>query len=51
MTGLMQSVPDDPETCVIVESTANGVGNAFHKLWQLATDPEIESEWIGLFFA
>lgn len=51
MTGLMQSVPDDPKTSVIVESTANGVGNAFHKLWQLATDPEIESDWIGLFFA
>jgi hypothetical protein len=30
MGGLMQSVPDDPDTAVIIESTANGVGGDFH---------------------
>ena len=37
MTGLMQAVPDDPGTMVIVESTANGLGGYFYELWQAAT--------------
>lgn len=51
MTGLMQVVPDDPDTCVIIESTANGVGDDFHRRWKEATDPTSTSEWIALFFA
>ena len=51
MLGLMQSVPDDPDTAVIIESTGNGKGGEFYRLWQLANDPTAESEWIAFFFA
>lgn len=34
--GVLQAVPNEPETEVILESTANGVGNLFHTLWQEA---------------
>jgi hypothetical protein len=50
MTGLMQTVPDDPESIVIIESTANGKGGDFYQRWQEATDPSSGSEWIPLFF-
>ena len=30
-TGLLQSIPDDNDTEIIFESTANGMGNMFHK--------------------
>lgn len=32
--GVLQAVPDAPGTEVILESTANGVGNFFHQKWQ-----------------
>jgi hypothetical protein len=51
MTGLMQSVPDDSGTTVIVESTANGIGGPFYDLWQRANDPQEKGEWEPLFFA
>lgn len=51
MTGLMQSVPDDPGTTIIVESTANGIGGPFHELWTRANDPKECGDWIPLFFA
>lgn len=34
--GIMQAVPDVPGTEIILESTANGVGNYFHQQWQKA---------------
>lgn len=34
--GIMQAVPDAPGTEIILESTANGVGNYFHQMWQNA---------------
>lgn len=34
MAGLGQAVPDEPGTEVILETTANGVGNPFHQRWQ-----------------
>jgi hypothetical protein len=34
--GVVQTVPDLPETEIILESTANGVGNEFHTRWQEA---------------
>lgn len=34
--GIMQAVPDAPGTEIILESTANGVGNYFHQAWQKA---------------
>ena len=36
LAGMLQAVPLAPGTEVILESTANGVGNVFHKLWQEA---------------
>ncbi len=51
LTGLLQTMPDDPDTCAVLETTANGVGNPFHVLWERAVDTAIESEWIAEFFA
>lgn len=51
MTGLMQSVPDDQDTTVIVESTANGIGGPFYELWMRASDPATRSDWRAVFFA
>ena len=33
MLGLLQAVPDQPNTMVVLESTANGVGDWFHEMW------------------
>ena len=35
-TGVMQAIPLALETEVILESTANGIGNVFHEQWVLA---------------
>lgn len=51
MTGLLQCVPDDAGTTIIVESTANGLGGAFYELWQKASDPASKSDWAAVFFA
>jgi hypothetical protein len=45
--GILQAVPDSPDTEVILESTANGVGNYFHQQWQKAEAGE--SEFIAIF--
>jgi hypothetical protein len=45
--GIMQAVPDVSGTEVFIESTANGVGNWFHRQWQLAESGQ--SEYIALF--
>jgi hypothetical protein len=42
MLGLLQSVPDEPNTLVVLESTANGVGDYFHELWTKAVKGENE---------
>jgi hypothetical protein len=34
--GIMQAVPSDKDTEIILESTANGLGNFFHQQWQAA---------------
>lgn len=34
------SIPDDPFTCVVLESTAKGVGNYFHMTWLKAEKGE-----------
>ncbi len=49
MRAVMSSVPDDADTEVLVESTANGLGNEFHLMWQRAVSGE--SEWVPFFFA
>lgn len=47
MTGLMQAVADNMDTLVILESTANGVGGYFYKMWQEATRGE--NDFIPIF--
>ncbi len=45
--GILQAIPDEPGTEVFKESTANGIGNYFHKEWQ---DAEAGlSEYIAIF--
>ncbi|MBM3744184.1 MAG: hypothetical protein FJW34_00130 [Acidobacteria bacterium] len=51
MAALMNSVPDDLDTMVVVESTANGIGNEFYQLWQRASDPHGDGEWTAIFCA
>lgn len=34
--GIMQTIPDADGTEIILESTANGLGNYFHNMWQQA---------------
>ena len=48
MTSVMQTVPNEPGTCVIIESTANGVGGLFYEEWQKAERGE--SPFVPLFF-
>ncbi len=48
MTGLMQAVPQNPDTMVIIESTANGF-DYFKKLWDSAVAGE--SDYIPVFCA
>ena len=45
--GILQAVPDAADTEIILESTANGVGNYFHQQWQKAVSGE--SEYIPIF--
>src|SRR5947209_11981511 len=48
---VMQAVPNDADTMVVIESTANGIGNEFHRLCEKAMDPTSNSEWELVFFA
>jgi hypothetical protein len=45
--GILQAVPDAPDTEIILESTANGIGNTFHQKWQEAESGL--SEYIAIF--
>ena len=45
--GIGQTVPNERDTEIIVESTANGVGNLFHGLWQDAERGR--SDYIPIF--
>lgn len=45
MTGLRQSVPQFGLNCIFIESTANGVGNYFHKIVNGAMRGENEYEF------
>lgn len=47
MLGLLQAVPDEMNTLVVLESTANGVGDWFHEMWQKAERGE--NEFIPIF--
>ena len=45
--GILQAIPDDIGTEIILESTANGLGNFYHKKWQEAEAGQ--SEFIAVF--
>lgn len=47
MAGLGNVVARVPGTEIIIESTANGIGNVFHQLWQLAEAGE--GDYIPIF--
>lgn len=47
LTAIMQTVPDTVESLVVIESTANGIGNEFHNLWVKAKANR--NEWVALF--
>ena len=47
LAGLFQGISQADGTEVILESTANGVGNSFHRLWQGAVKGE--NEYIAIF--
>lgn len=47
MAGVGQIIADQPGTEIILESTANGVGNTYHALWQAAERGE--SNYIACF--
>lgn len=46
-TGLVQTVPNMDNTFVIIESTANGMGNLFHDMWNGAQSGA--SDYIPIF--
>ena len=48
LTGLRQSIPNEPGTFICLESTANGVGNYFHTQWEMAAAGD--SEFIPIFY-
>lgn len=48
MLGLLQAVPDEPNTMVFIESTANGVGGWFYDFWKSAERGE--NGFTPLFF-
>lgn len=49
MLALNQAVPNSPNSMVVLESTANGIGNYYHERWQEAWD-EQDSDYFPLFF-
>jgi hypothetical protein len=49
MNAVLQSVPDESNTMVVIESTANGVGGVFHDYWKDAVKGK--SDYIPIFLA
>lgn len=48
MLGLMQAIPNTPNTMAVIESTANGVGGYFYDMWQKAKRGE--NDFVAMFF-
>lgn len=44
LAGVLQAVPPQDDTWVVLESTANGVGGSFYESWQAASQGEGEYE-------
>lgn len=56
LVGLLQEVPEDPDTIIALESTANGVGGAFYKTYwdavaRLTEDPHNYSGYLPVFLS
>jgi hypothetical protein len=56
LVAIMQTIPMTPDSFAAIESTARGVGNKFHKIWQRAVGlgldddvPEDEKGWTPIF--
>jgi hypothetical protein len=47
LAGLFQGIPNEDDTEIILESTANGVGNEFHRLWKDAVAGK--NEYLPIF--
>lgn len=47
-SGLDQTIPNYHGTIVVIESTANGVGNWFYDMWQRAEEGEVD--YVPMFF-
>ena len=47
MLGLLQTIPDEHNPLVVLESTANGVGGYFYEIWQQAVKGE--NDFIPIF--
>lgn len=47
MAGIGQTVPDEPGTEIVLESTGNGIGNLFHQMWTAAVRGE--SDYLAIF--
>ena len=45
--GILQAIPDEKGTEIILESTANGIGNYYHQCWQQAEAGQ--SDYIAIF--
>lgn len=50
LTAVLQTVPNTVDSLVILESTANGAGNEFHRVWQRAVHGEGDARLHGLGF-
>lgn len=46
--GILQAVPNEPGTEIILESTANGIGNYFYNMWMAAVTGESDFQAIFL---
>lgn len=44
--GVLQTISNEPGTEIILESTANGLGNSFHSLWKTASSGSSEYQAI-----
>jgi len=48
-TGILQAIPDVAGTEIILESTANGIGNMFHLMAMAGIENNAESDFITIF--
>lgn len=47
LAGIMQAIPMEPNTEIIFESTANGIGNVFHNIWKQGEARQ--GNWMSIF--